>query len=104
MSPLIMLFISQVRMFVLLPVFALLIKIVFPRRLYFDHIIFSAHLHSAAYVLLAYFLGYFAISVRIVYNASWLIASAKSLAVLFGYMVLVSGVIEATSNFQILAD
>ncbi len=115
-------------MFVLLPIFALLIKIVFPRRLYFDHIIFSVHLHSAAYVLLAlmlpleqvagehwaplvvqfvllaYFVGYFVISVRVVYNASWLIASAKSLAVLFGYMVLVSGVIEATSNIQILAD
>ena len=115
-------------MFVLLPIFALLIKIVFPRRLYFDHVIFSVHLHSAAYVLLAlmlpleqvagehwaplvvqlvllaYFVGYFVISVRVVYNASWLIASAKSLAVLFGYMVLVSGVIEATSNIQILAD
>ncbi len=115
-------------MFVLLPIFALLIKIVFPRRLYFDHVIFSVHLHSAAYVLmalmlpleqvagehwaplvvqlvvLAYFVGYFVISLRRVYGASWLISSVKSLAVLFGYMVLVSGVIEATSNIQILAD
>ena len=115
-------------MFVLLPIFALLIKIVFSRRLYFDHIIFSVHLHSAAYVVLAmmlpleqiagehwvplvvqvalltYFLGYFVISVRVVYGASWLMASLKSLAVLFGYMVIVSIVIETTSNFQILAD
>ena len=30
--------------------------------------------------------------------------SVRSLSVLFGYMVLLSGVIEATSNFQILAD
>lgn len=115
-------------MFILLPIFALFIKIVFPRRLYFDHIIFSVHLHSAAYVLFALmfpmeqvageywaplvaqfillglFLGYFVISLRHVYNASWLVASVKSLAVLFGYIVLVSGVIEATSSFQILAD
>ncbi len=115
-------------MFVLLPAFAILIKIVFPRRLYFDHIIFSVHLHSAAYVLLALmlpleqiagehwlalitqlvllacFLGYFVISLRCVYGASWLVSAVKSLAILFAYMVLVSGVIEATSNFQILAD
>ena len=39
-------------MFVLLPIFALLVKAVFWRRLYFDHIIFSVHLHSAAYVIL----------------------------------------------------
>jgi len=115
-------------MFVLLPIFALLIKIVFPRRLYFDHIIFSIHLQSAAYVLLAlmmplekvasehwlplvaqtillcYFLGYFAVSLRRVYSASWIVASAKSLAILFGYLVVISGVIEATSNIKILAD
>ena len=35
-------------MFVLMPVFALMVKIVFPSRLYFDHLIFSVHLHSAA--------------------------------------------------------
>ncbi len=115
-------------MFVLLPIFALLIKIVFPRRLYFDHIIFSIHLQSAAYVLLAlmmllekvasehwlplvaqiillcYFLGYFAISLRRVYGGSWIVASAKSLAILFGYLIVISGVIEATSNIKILAD
>lgn len=115
-------------MFVLLPIFALLIKVVFPRRLYLDHVIFSVHLHSAAYVLLAltlpmervadehllplvgqivllgYFLGYFLISIRLVYDASWLAAAVKSLAILFGYMVLVSIVIEASSSFQILAD
>lgn len=115
-------------MFVLLPMFALLIKAVIPQRLYFDHIIFSVHFHSAAYVLLAltlalerlagehwiplvvqvillaYFVAYLVISVRAVYNASWTMASVKSLTILFGYMVLVSMVIEATSNFQLLAD
>ena len=115
-------------MFVLLPIFALLIKALFWKRLYFDHIIFSVHLHSAAYVILAlmlpleqvagkhwlppvlqvivlaYFLSYFVISIRRVYGASWLVSSAKSLAVLASYMVIVSIVIENTSSFLILAD
>ena len=115
-------------MFVLLPVFALLIKALFWRRLYFDHLIFSVHLHSAAYVILAlmlpleqsagehwiplllqlivvgYFLSYIVISIRRVYGASWLMSSAKSLAVLVGYMMIVSMVIENTSSFLILAD
>lgn len=115
-------------MFLLLPVFALLLKIVMLRRLYFDHLIFSIHLHSVAYIvmtfmlpleqvaneqwlpmivqilLLVYFFGYFVISLRRVYGAGWVVATAKSLLVLFGYMMIVSGVIEATSNFQILAD
>ena len=115
-------------MFVLLPVFALLVKAVFWRRLYFDHLIFSVHLHSAAYVILVlmlpleeiagehwipmilqmvvlgYFLSYIVISLRRVYGAGWLVSSAKSLAVLFGYMVILSIVIEETSSFQILAD
>ena len=115
-------------MFVLLPVFALLVKAIFWQRLYFDHLIFAIHLHSAAYVILAlmlpleeiagkhwvpmalqmivlgYFLSYIVTSVRRVYGASWLVSSAKSLAVLSGYMVIVSIVIEETSSFQILAD
>jgi hypothetical protein len=115
-------------MFVLLPVFALLVKAVFWRRLYFDHLIYSVHLHSAAYVILAfmlpleelagqhwlpfvlqllvfaYFLSYIVRSVRRVYGATWLMSSAKSLAVLIGYIVIVSMVIENTSTFQILAD
>ena len=40
-------------MFLLLPVFALLMKIVYFSRLYFDHLIFSIHLHTAGYVILA---------------------------------------------------
>ena len=40
-------------MFLLLPVFALLLKAFFRDRLYFDHLIFSLHLHSAAFVISA---------------------------------------------------
>jgi hypothetical protein len=115
-------------MFILLPMFALLLKIAYIKRLYFDHLIFSLHLHSAAYViltmmllleelanrhtvlmisqvvLLVYFLAHFIIAVRRVYKSSWLAVALKSTAVLFAYMILVSVVIENTSNFMIIAD
>lgn len=115
-------------MFLLLPMFALLLKIVFVRRLYFDHLIFSLHLHSAGYVvlammlpleeladrhilfmilqfmLLAYFLAHFVVAVRRVYRSDWLGVALRSAVVLFGYMMVVSIVIENTSNFRIIAD
>jgi len=115
-------------MFVLLPVFAVLMKLVYFSRLYFDHLIFSIHLHTAGYVILAlmlpledvanesvplmvaqfilltYFLIFFVIAVHRVYRSTWLGAAAKSVAILFGYMIVVSMAIEATSNFRIIAD
>jgi hypothetical protein len=115
-------------MFILLPVFALLLKIVYLNRLYFDHLIFSLHLHGAAYVILAmmlpleapvnrhiillilqfvllvYFLAYFVTALRRVYQSGWLAVAFKSAVVLFAYMVAVSVVIENTSTFMIIAD
>jgi len=115
-------------MFVLLPIFALLLKVVYFRRMYFDHLIFSLHLHSAAYVILAmmlpledlanrhvvlmilqvalfvYFLAYFIVAVRRVYQSDWLAVVLKSAVVLFGYMIVVSVAIENSSNFKIIAD
>ena len=115
-------------MFVLLPLFALLLKSVYSQRLYFDHMIFSLHLHSAAYVILAmmmplealanrnaflfalqvlilvYFLAYFLTAMRRVYQSSWLAIALKSSAVLFVYMIAVSVAIENTSDFMIIAD
>lgn len=115
-------------MFLLLPVFAALLKVVFARRLYFDHLIFSLHLHSAGYIvlalamplenvadkdviapivralLLAYFVAYFVLALRRVYAPGWFALALKSAAVLFGYMIIVSLVIENTSNFMIIAD
>ncbi len=43
-------------MFVLLPVFALILKTAFRQRPYFHHLIHALHLHSAAYVVLAFML------------------------------------------------
>jgi hypothetical protein len=113
-------------MFVLLPMFAAFLKAVIPRRLYFDHIIFSLHLHGFAYVvlalmlplenvghwlaigmqvlLLAYLIGYFVMSVHRVYGTTWTMATAKSSAVLLAYLVLFSGLIENASSLRILSD
>jgi hypothetical protein len=113
-------------MFVLLPIFAVLLKIAGPGRLYFDHLIFSIHLHSAAYVVLAlmlplehvphwlpiglqvllftYLLSYFVMAVRRVYAASWGVAIAKSIGVLFAYLVLFSMLVETASSLRILSD
>ncbi len=115
-------------MFVLLPVFALLMKALYFRRLYFDHLIFAIHLHTAGYLILAlllplenfadrnivlailqgvvgaYFLAYFFIAVRRVYESSWPITALKAGWVLFGYILVVSITIENTSNFLIIAD
>lgn len=115
-------------MFLLLPVFALLLKLVYSRRLYFDHLIFSLHLHSAAYVILAmvlpledlanrhivlmilqavlflYFITYFVVAIRRVYQSDWLGVAYKSAIVLVGYVIIVSVVIENMSSVRIIAD
>ena len=113
-------------MFVLLPAFAVLLKIATPSRLYFDHLIFSIHLHSAAYIVLAlmlplenvshwlpiglqvllfaYLLSYFVVSMRRVYAASWFAAIGKSLAILLAYLVIFSVLVETASSFVILSD
>lgn len=115
-------------MFVLMPVFALLLKVFYFRRLYFDHLIFSVHLHSAGYVVLAlmlplervslgsfaaftlqlvlftYLTIYLIASLRRVYDASWIGATIRAIVILFAYMVAVSSLIEANSSFQIISD
>jgi hypothetical protein len=115
-------------MFVLLPIFALLLKTAFSDRLLFDHIVYSIHLHTAAYVVLAfmlpleriadkhwlpliaqvillgYFLIYVVVSLRRVYHANWSVTTLKSVAILGAYLVVFSFAIESMSNLQILSD
>ena len=115
-------------MFLLLPVFALLMKIVYRKRLYFDHLIFSLHLHCAAYVVLAImlpleavatrhimlllvqavvfvsFLTYFVVAVRRVYRSGWFAVVLRSAVVLAVYVMIVSVAIEFLSEFAIISD
>jgi len=110
-------------MFILLPVFALFLKVAFRQRLYFDHLIHALHLHSALFIVLmlmlplervaaqsvlamitqlvlfAYLLTIFVISVRHVYRVSWPMATIKCFGIMIGYMALVAGVFEAASQF-----
>lgn len=110
-------------MFVLLPVFALLLKTAFRTRRYFDHLIHALHLHSAAFIVLAlmmpfeqaasdsvlalvvqaalfcYLLASFVTSLRKVYETGWLLAAAKAFGILLAYTILVAGSFEAVSRF-----
>ena len=112
-------------MFILLPLFALLLKLAFHNRLYFDHLIHSLHLHSVAYIVLAlmlpiepiadesvvalmlqlalfaYLLGSFIVSVRRVYDVSWLAASVRAAGILAGYIIIVAGVLELTGEITL---
>ncbi len=113
-------------MFLLLPVFALLLKLAYRDRLYFDHIIHSLHLHTLAYIVLALMLPLeevarwfaialqfavfavfpvnFVISLRRVYATGWLSAVLKGIGLLFAYSIILAVVIEGTGNFTILSD
>lgn len=109
-------------MFVLLPVFAVLLKVAYRRRLYFEHLIHSLHLHSAAYVILAvmlpleraanrnwlallvqlvlvgYLLGSFVISLHHVYRASWWLSAGKALGIWTAYVIVIAATWEAASH------
>jgi len=115
-------------MFILLPIFAMLMKIAYWRRLYFDHLIFSLHLHCVAYVALAImlpleavanqhiilllaqgivflsFLAYFISAVHCVYRVGWLAGVVRSALVLVMYVIVVSVAIEVTSEVAIITD
>lgn len=109
-------------MFVLLPVFALILKAAFRQRLYFHHLIHALHLHSAAYIVLAlmlpleqaasrfwpamiaqlvlfaYLLASFVISLHHVYRAGWLVTIGKAVGILLVYMMLLAGTFEVASR------
>ena len=115
-------------MFVLLPVFALLLKAAYRQRLYFHHLIHSLHLHSAAYVVLAfilpleqaadriglamviqlvlfaYLLASFVISLHHVYRAGWLVTFGKAIGILLVYGIMIGGSLEAASYFTMPAE
>lgn len=82
-------------MFVLLPVFALLLKLLYlrQRRFYAEHFVFALHFHAFTFVLFALLLllpvqpwtpllliwlhFYFFLALKYVYHQSWLVTSVK---------------------------
>ena len=103
-------------MFVLVPAFALLLKLVYPRRrrhprrpgLYGEHLVFAVHDHAFLFatVTLTAFLpqpfagawwawaaAYFVLSLRAVYGGGWLGAALRALLLFIGYVPLVAIVV-----------
>lgn len=109
-------------MFLLLPVFAALLKLAYRRRHYLHHLIHSLHLHSAAYlllvlllpleraagrnalllmlqvVLLLYLIYYLLVSLRRVYGGGWMATSAKASLVFLLYFSLTAVVLQGLSR------
>ena len=111
-------------MFVLLPIFALLLKILYRQVFYLAHIVFTVHLFSAMFivfaailaievqadrylaillvqlVLLIYMLTYLLIALRVTYRESWLKTSLKALALLVLFLPIIAGAIELASHVR----
>ena len=111
-------------MFVLLPIFALLLKMLYRNVFYLPHIVFTIHLFSAMLivfaailsieiqadlhiavllmqvVLLVYMLAYLLIALRVTYQDSWLKTSLKCLALLVLFLPIIVGAIELASRIR----
>ena len=111
-------------MFVLLPIFALLLKMLYRNVFYLPHIVFTIHLFSAMFivfaailsieiqadlhiavllmqvVLLVYMLAYLLIALRVTYRDSWLKTSLKCLALLVLFLPIIVGAIELASRIR----
>jgi len=111
-------------MFVLLPIFALLLKILYRQVFYLAHIVFTVHLFSAMFivfaailsieiqadryiavlliqvVLLVYMLAYLLIALRVTYQDSWFKSSLKCLGLLVLFLPIMAGAIELASQIK----
>ncbi len=105
-------------MFLLLPLFALLLKIFYRKTFYLAHLVFAVHLFSAMFivfaltmsmesaadrytavmllqlVLLVYVIAYFIVALRTNYQEGWLKSVLKFLALLMIFLPVLGGVIE----------
>jgi len=112
-------------MFLLLPIFALVLKVFYRQSYYLSHLVFTVHLFSAMFivfavmlslevsadqylvailiqlVLLIYMMAYFVIALRVVYQQGWLKTSLKFLALLLLFLIIIGAAIEGASHFQI---
>lgn len=110
-------------MFLLLPVFAVLLKLFYRRFFYIDHLVFSVHLFSAMFIVFApllsietladrylwvggiqllfllYMMAYTVIALRTAYAESTFKSVAKFLALLFLFLPILGAAIEAASHY-----
>jgi hypothetical protein len=109
-------------MFVLLPAFALLLKLFYRHFFYIDHLVFSIHLFSASYVVFAALLSievladqyllvalvqvvfllfvvwYAIFALHLVYGDGWLKSVLKFLGLMFLFLPALGTLIEAASH------
>jgi hypothetical protein len=109
-------------MFLLLPVFALLLKIFYRQFFYIDHLVFTVHLFSAMFIVFAillsietladryilvmlvqvifliYMLAYFVIALHTFYRESWPKSILKFFALLFIFLPVLAITIELASH------
>lgn len=109
-------------MFVLLPVFAVLLKFFYWRSYYIDHLVFTVHLFSAMFIVFAfllsiedmadrylavvliqvvflvYMMGYFVIALRVFYAETWPKSILKFFALLLIYLPVLGISIELASH------
>lgn len=109
-------------MFLLLPVFALLLKLFYRNAYYLAHLLFAVHLFSAMFIvftlllsietladrylalaalqlfLVIYMTVYFTIALHTVYEQGWGKTIAKGLAILFIFIPILASAIELASH------
>lgn len=96
-------------LFVLLPLFALILFLFYRKFPYVDHIVFSLHFHIVAYIIIAFFLSiyflldenifflylllaklffYLMIAIKTAYNNTWTMSILKSIGISILYAVI----------------
>lgn len=111
-------------MFLMLPLFALLLKAFYRQTFYLAHLVFAVHLFSVMFivfaamlsietaadrylaavliqvVLLIYIVIYFVIALRVTYGGSWLKSTLKFLALFFIFLPVLGLAIDLASRSQ----
>jgi len=111
-------------MFLLLPVFALLLKIFYRKTYYLSHLVFVVYLFSAMYIVFAailsfetmadvyiavmivqlvflvYMLAYVMIALRVTYQQGWLKTTLKCLALVLIFSTIIAGAIKLASHLD----
>ena len=109
-------------MFLLMPLFAVLLKILYRHSYYMDHLVFTIHLFGALYIVFAimlsletladrfliiailqfvfliYMVWYFITALHTVYGESWIRSVLKFLVLLLVFLPVMGAVIELTSH------
>jgi hypothetical protein len=109
-------------MFILLPIFALLLKIFYRRYFYIDHLVFTVHLFSAMFIVFAvllatetladrytlvmlgqvvvtvYMVAYLIIALHTNYSEGWLKSTFKFLGLMLTFLPILAWTIELASH------